>query len=291
MSHEVQVPIQDGGDHDNNNQHGKKMMMMVRDLNPHTMPNNHALKISGDSHVIKKSPPSSSASSSIISGVAANATPAARPLPRQPVIIYTHSPKVIHTHPKDFKALVQKLTGLSRSPALAAADRRTSRPAPPPPPPPPPLHHHPKPEPCDHYIVNGTINNNSESNNNNSNNNNYNYYNYTNSNKNYNDNNNVEMMAKIGLMSEDNDSTSVVTDEKEGSCSASYVFEPQNNNSNNSFDNNEYMNNNNNNNMDYFHPTSMDFLCPSSYSNYVDSLLLMRSSISSLESMKDLPDF
>ncbi|XP_019435176.1 PREDICTED: VQ motif-containing protein 20-like [Lupinus angustifolius] len=32
---------------------------------------------------------------------------------RQPVIIYTHSPKIIETHPKDFKALVQKLTGLS----------------------------------------------------------------------------------------------------------------------------------------------------------------------------------
>ncbi|CAH9143925.1 unnamed protein product [Cuscuta epithymum] len=276
MSQEVQVPIQDGGDHNNNNQHAK-MMMMMRDLNPHTMPNNHALKIRGDSHVIKKSPPSSSASSSIISGVAANATAAARPQPRQPVIIYTHSPKVIHTHPKDFKALVQKLTGLSRSPVPAAADRRTSRLAPPPPPPPPPLHHHPKPEPCDHYIVDGAINNNI--NNSDSNNYNNNYY--------YNDNNNVEMMGKIGLMSEDNESTSVVTDEKEGSCSASHVFEPQNNNS--GFDNNEYINNNS---MDgYFNPTSMDFLCPSSYSNYVDSLLLMRSSISSLESMKDLPDF
>ncbi|XP_006588293.2 VQ motif-containing protein 20 [Glycine max] len=32
-----------------------------------------------------------------------------------PVIIYTHSPKVIHTQPKDFMSLVQKLTGLSRS--------------------------------------------------------------------------------------------------------------------------------------------------------------------------------
>ncbi|OIW16015.1 hypothetical protein TanjilG_04550 [Lupinus angustifolius] len=34
---------------------------------------------------------------------------------RHRVIIYTHSPKVIHTHPRDFMALVQKLTGLSRS--------------------------------------------------------------------------------------------------------------------------------------------------------------------------------
>ena len=32
---------------------------------------------------------------------------------RAPVIIYTHSPKTIHTNPKDFMALVQKLTGMS----------------------------------------------------------------------------------------------------------------------------------------------------------------------------------
>ncbi|XP_055826551.1 nuclear speckle RNA-binding protein B [Solanum dulcamara] len=30
-----------------------------------------------------------------------------------PVIIYTHSPKIIHTNPCDFMSLVQKLTGLS----------------------------------------------------------------------------------------------------------------------------------------------------------------------------------
>ncbi|KAL3501727.1 hypothetical protein ACH5RR_036176 [Cinchona calisaya] len=37
--------------------------------------------------------------------------------PRQPppVIIYTHSPKIIHTKPKDFMALVQKLTGFTPS--------------------------------------------------------------------------------------------------------------------------------------------------------------------------------
>ncbi|KAL5544785.1 hypothetical protein UlMin_008569 [Ulmus minor] len=68
------------------------------------------LKINQESHTIKKSsssPPSSSTASS----------PAAtKPLPQQqrsPVIIYTHSPKVIHTHPRDFMALVQKLTGQS----------------------------------------------------------------------------------------------------------------------------------------------------------------------------------
>ncbi|GMP33047.1 hypothetical protein CsSME_00006537 [Camellia sinensis var. sinensis] len=71
------------------------------------------LKINKDSHFIKKSPPpppplSSSSSSSTTT----------KPQHRHrhhPVIIYTHSPKIIHTHPRDFMALVQKLTGLSRS--------------------------------------------------------------------------------------------------------------------------------------------------------------------------------
>ncbi|KAL2342483.1 hypothetical protein Fmac_003768 [Flemingia macrophylla] len=35
---------------------------------------------------------------------------------REPVIIYTHSPRVIHTHPTNFMQLVQKLTGLSPPP-------------------------------------------------------------------------------------------------------------------------------------------------------------------------------
>ncbi|KAL2324097.1 hypothetical protein Fmac_023155 [Flemingia macrophylla] len=33
----------------------------------------------------------------------------------QPIIIYTHSPKIIHTKAKDFMALVQRLTGRSRT--------------------------------------------------------------------------------------------------------------------------------------------------------------------------------
>ncbi|GAB2270510.1 hypothetical protein Dimus_035278 [Dionaea muscipula] len=61
------------------------------------------LKVSKDSHKIKKPP----------------VAPAPRPhqnqppqfLPRPPVIIYTVSPKVIHTNPADFMALVQRLTG------------------------------------------------------------------------------------------------------------------------------------------------------------------------------------
>ena len=67
------------------------------------------LKINRNSHSIKKS---SSLSSSSSSSSMATARPPQQQ--RHPVIIYTHSPKVIHTHPRDFMALVQKLTGLSR---------------------------------------------------------------------------------------------------------------------------------------------------------------------------------
>ncbi|KAL2321191.1 hypothetical protein Fmac_030160 [Flemingia macrophylla] len=87
------------------------------------------LKINKESHQIKKSsssPPSSSSSSSsstsssLINNASTQAIHASSykqppPQQRHPVIIYTHSPKVIHTHPKDFMQLVQKLTGLSRS--------------------------------------------------------------------------------------------------------------------------------------------------------------------------------
>lgn len=57
---------------------------------------NSALKVSRDSHRIRKPP---------------------LPLPpvqyRPPIIIHTYSPKVIHTQPDDFMSLVQKLTGSS----------------------------------------------------------------------------------------------------------------------------------------------------------------------------------
>ncbi|GMH01904.1 hypothetical protein Nepgr_003743 [Nepenthes gracilis] len=42
---------------------------------------------------------------------------------REPVIIYTHSPKVIHTHARDFMALVQELTGLSSTGQTAGKNR------------------------------------------------------------------------------------------------------------------------------------------------------------------------
>nr|CAN73469.1 hypothetical protein VITISV_000273 [Vitis vinifera] len=63
------------------------------------------LKINKDSHSINK--PSSTLSFS--------KPPAAKHQQRHPVIIYTHSPKIIHTQARDFMALVQKLTGLSSS--------------------------------------------------------------------------------------------------------------------------------------------------------------------------------
>lgn len=69
-------------------------------------PRPSALKISKDSHLIHKSSSSS--------------TPPSLPIPpnkqqRQPIIIYTHSPKIIRTEPRNFMALVQKLTGMRQS--------------------------------------------------------------------------------------------------------------------------------------------------------------------------------
>ncbi|KAJ6312560.1 hypothetical protein OIU76_011702 [Salix suchowensis] len=76
------------------------------------------LRISKESHLIRKS--SSSCSSASTSNSSSSIEPPVSGVKQQqqknqPVIIYTHSPKVIHTQAKDFMALVQKLTGLSRS--------------------------------------------------------------------------------------------------------------------------------------------------------------------------------
>ncbi|KAF5468583.1 hypothetical protein F2P56_012726 [Juglans regia] len=68
------------------------------------------LKVNKGSHLIHKA--SSTSSMSISSSVSCVA-PMARQQQRQPVIIYTHSPKIIHTQARDFMALVQKLTGVS----------------------------------------------------------------------------------------------------------------------------------------------------------------------------------
>ncbi|KAI4350899.1 hypothetical protein L6164_005304 [Bauhinia variegata] len=97
--------IAHSSDHNNNSNH-------IASLCP------PSLKINKESHFIKKSPSSSSSSSSsstsssLVNGV--KGAVAAKPQQQRPVIIYTHSPKIIHTNPKDFMALVQKLTGLSR---------------------------------------------------------------------------------------------------------------------------------------------------------------------------------
>ncbi|KAE9588224.1 hypothetical protein Lal_00003286 [Lupinus albus] len=103
--------------------HAKKDSTITT-INNNNMP--PPLKINKDSHLIKKSssfsslsPPSSSSSSSSLSlvstSMASGVITLNKPPQRHPVIIYTHSPKVIHTHPRDFMALVQKLTGLSPS--------------------------------------------------------------------------------------------------------------------------------------------------------------------------------
>lgn len=80
------------------------------------------LKINKESHLIRKSSSSSSASTSNSSSSVSIIDPPVFGVKQQqqqqknrPVIIYTHSPKVIHTQAKDFMALVQNLTGLSRS--------------------------------------------------------------------------------------------------------------------------------------------------------------------------------
>lgn len=72
------------------------------------------LKVNKESQVIQKpSFYSSSMSTSSVSDYAATTT--IRQQRRQPVIIYTQSPKIIKTQARDFMALVQKLTGQSRS--------------------------------------------------------------------------------------------------------------------------------------------------------------------------------
>ncbi|CAI0625516.1 unnamed protein product [Linum tenue] len=78
-----------------------------------------ALKVRKDSHKIKKPP------------VAPNPNPHPHTIqqhqshphsqPRAPIIIYTVSPKVIHTNPGDFMNLVQRLTGSSSAAASSSS--------------------------------------------------------------------------------------------------------------------------------------------------------------------------
>ncbi|XP_004148825.1 protein MKS1 [Cucumis sativus] len=64
-------------------------------------PRPSALKITKDSHKIKK-------------------PPLPPPQPHRPVIIYTVSPKIIHTDPTEFKDLVQRLTGHHQPPSSSS---------------------------------------------------------------------------------------------------------------------------------------------------------------------------
>ncbi|KAH7680705.1 VQ domain-containing protein [Dioscorea alata] len=64
------------------------------------------LKVNKDSYKIKKPPPGPPP-------YQADTMAVPPPQPRPPVIIYTVSPKIIHTNPNDFMSLVQSLTGLT----------------------------------------------------------------------------------------------------------------------------------------------------------------------------------
>ncbi|KAF8689208.1 hypothetical protein HU200_041994 [Digitaria exilis] len=115
-----------------------------------------AFKVRKDSHSIHKqattSPPSSSSTNSSVSSssnaavtTSSNAhRPATAPPPaprkkhhpqpqrqtQQSVIIYTQSPKVVHTNPRNFMSIVQKLTGLDSTGPTAARGASSSSPAP-----------------------------------------------------------------------------------------------------------------------------------------------------------------
>ncbi|XP_047162867.1 VQ motif-containing protein 8, chloroplastic-like [Vigna umbellata] len=64
-----------------------------------------SLSINKYSHLIRKPSSSSSTSHLVLTKAITN----------NPIITYTESPKIIHTKPRDFMALVQRLTGISNS--------------------------------------------------------------------------------------------------------------------------------------------------------------------------------
>ncbi|KAG5050397.1 Protein MKS1 [Glycine max] len=73
------------------------------------------LRINKDSHKIKKPPLAPQQPSH-----------PHQPPPRQPIIIYTVSPKVIHTTPSDFMNLVQRLTGSSSSSSVVVPNNNNT---------------------------------------------------------------------------------------------------------------------------------------------------------------------
>ncbi|GFP85356.1 hypothetical protein PHJA_000679300 [Phtheirospermum japonicum] len=83
-------------------------------------PRSSPLRINKDSHAIHKSSSFSSSSPShnhqpVSGGGAARHHGGASAAKRPPVIIYTQSPRIIHTQAHEFMTLVQKLTGLDRA--------------------------------------------------------------------------------------------------------------------------------------------------------------------------------
>ncbi|CAN8312787.1 unnamed protein product [Cochlearia groenlandica] len=80
------------------------------------------LKISKDSHKIIKKPPLAPHPR-----LQPYQEPSQPPSSRGPVIIYTVSPKIIHTHPNNFMTLVQRLTGKTSMPSTSAPNKINSR--------------------------------------------------------------------------------------------------------------------------------------------------------------------
>ncbi|KAI9088056.1 hypothetical protein K1719_030033 [Acacia pycnantha] len=74
------------------------------------------LKVHKNSHSVQKPPsPSLLSSTSNSSGSSSIVSSGSKRQQRQPIIIYTHTPQIIHAYPSNFMALVQRLTGLSQS--------------------------------------------------------------------------------------------------------------------------------------------------------------------------------
>ncbi|XP_052142159.1 protein MKS1-like [Oryza glaberrima] len=78
------------------------------------------LAVSKDSHKVRKPPvvPQPRGGGGVVAGPS---RPQQQQQPRAPVIIYDASPKVIHTRPSEFMALVQRLTGPGSAAVAAVA--------------------------------------------------------------------------------------------------------------------------------------------------------------------------